>query len=914
MSATLNATARRNAQIDAVIEARLTSDEEALAAIEVVPDDGGQRDEDLRLVREALDGGASPRSLGAVFVAVVTNFAYEVDWKDQFCFWPKMHDYLRSTGLNLHDHAARRSVASAFERFSRARRGVTPVGELAEHFPLMAWPLIHAVMPWCAQRHVARVLERAATDGLIPDDPTSPWPEGRVEALAASMRLPVFVVGIIESPSVLARVGRVLLGDTQRAEVPAWVRRLRRSVDHDAVTRSLVAGANETRRERARGKGSRTPGLAVSLLLQAEGSAGEALRLLTSIGPYGRVIGASSEVLAFARAGAALVARVNGADARGVPLFNALAAPALAEVIWKGATLRVQPAARPFEGSDVPDVLKRAETDSAREFTAPLVFRREDEGRYALVAGSVSVGDRIAVLAVHASALSDALKARGFAPTRVRGAEQFTALVGVASEAIAGELSAGQVTVDARGPTLEPALIPALRRDGERLVFRSGRDVWLRLVDAPVGVVLRAEVVRAGEVQAVEVGEGESGDILVHVPSGMLSVGLQSVRVFAEGRTRSIANIEALIESPSQESGLTRWRVALHPADASLEHLREKQCWLEVESIPGVRVEVELRCRGRVCSTTLEPDERGALLTARRLQGLSSQIFASDAQVIEQVDLRARACDEPESWLTVATLGASDASLRFDLSSKLPSVVAPDDAPSLVRLEFRPDGLGYQAATFESLREAGLYLATVGASRAALCVCEDLRRVPRPSRARRFARSIERSLELLSTLRAVDVAAVWPEASLSSGVLMRRASARVIERELVGSLCGRAWVDIEDAIDAGERDLDALSKQMSSLLWVDEPWLRERIEDVEDPLELLRELLERIEERPDAPEARHLTLSFYQRGMTTRRLDEAAVRWAWASVRRARAARACYLVDPDALVDAIDNGRADDDA
>jgi hypothetical protein len=152
--------------------------------------------------------------------------------------------------------------------------------------------------------------------------------------------------------------------------------------------------------------------------------------------------------------------------------------------------------------------------------------------------------------------------------------------------------------------------------------------------------------------------------------------------------------------------------------------------------------------------------------------------------------------------------------------------------------------------------------------------------------------------------RVVDV-----QASQASGVLLRRASARAIERELVGTLCGRTWVEMEDAIERSE--VDALARHVAGLLWVDERWLRERIEDVEDPLDLLHDLLERIDDRPDALEARHLTLSFYQRGMTTRGQDEAAVRWAWASVRRARVARACYVMAPDALVGAAEGAARD---
>ncbi|MGK3998910.1 hypothetical protein [Sorangium sp. So ce1024] len=902
MSPALDEVERRNAQINAVIKDRLASNEGELAAIEIVPEDGGRRDDDLRLVREALDAGASPSAIGAVFVTVVTNFTYEVDWKDHFCFWPKMHEHLRSRAMNLHDPAARRAVERVFRSFSDERRGVRPLGELLQHFPLMSWPLIHAIMPWCAQRHVARVLDRAAAEGLIPDDPASPWPLGKVEALAASMRVPVFVVGIIQNPTVLERLGRVLLGGAPRAEAPSWVRRLHRSVNHDALTRSLVADARESQRERASSRLSRSPALPVSLLLEADRSEGAGVRVWASLGPYGRAVGSSPEVLSFARAGAALVARVDGADAGRVPLFNALAAPALIELTWKAWSLRLQPSARAYEGSEIPEVLERAEVDAERVFELPLIFRREDDRRYALVTGRVRVGEEIAVLAASKSVLAHGVEAMGFAPKSVRGAPQLVALFGEASEAAESELGAAHINVEAPKPTLVPTLIPALRRDGERLIYRAKRDIWLRLRDGPVGGAFNAEVVRDGQAQPAEVGYDDAGNSLVHIPASALGVGVHGVRVLADGRPRAIASLEILVEHAAQDAGVARWRAALHPAEASIEHLREDQCWIEVESIPGVRVEVELRCGARASSMTLGANDRSPLTTARRLRELAKQVLATGEEVLDQVELRARATDEPEGWLTVATLGASDAPLRFDLSGATPVIVAPDDAPALLRLELGPGGLVYQPASRESLGEAGLYLGKVGASRAALCVCNALGRVPRPPKAGRFIRSVERSLDLLATLRAVDVAALWPESSRGSGVLVRRASARAIEREFVGSLCGRAWVDMEDTIERA--DLDALARSMAGLLWVDEGWLRECVDDVEDPLDILRDLLERIGERPDSFEARHLTLAFYQRGMTTRGQDEAAVRWAWASVRRARVARACYLVGPDSLAGA----------
>lgn len=900
---------RRCAQIDAIIEARLAEGDAELAAIEVVPDDAGRRDEDLRLVRGALDDGASPSDLGSVVVTVATNFAYEVDWKDQFCFWPRMHEHIRSGALDLRDDpAARRAVERAFQGFTRRWRGVRPVGGLRDHFPLMSWPLVHAVMPWCAQRHVARVLERAAAEGLLPDDAASPWPEGAVETLASSMRVPVFVAGLIENPTVLARLGRALLGDAPRPDAPTWVRRLRRNVEGDAVARSLVSAARESQRERVSARSSRAPGLPVSLMMQVVGE--HELGLWASLGPYGRAVGSTSEALAFARAGASLLARVDGRDAGGAPLFNALTAPVLVEVKWAGSALRLQPSARAYEGSDVPETLKRAEEGAERAFSLPLLFHREDERRFALAASSVHIGDDVAVLAASASSLADRLKARGFAPCSVRGAPHLLALVGKASDAAAPDLADASVTVKERAPVLVPALFPPLRRDGERLVYRAGRDLWLILRDS--AEALTAAVVDAGDAEAeAEVGIGDAGEALIRVPAAALSLGLNKVRAFSRSRARAHVSVEVIIEAPAQQLGLSRWRVALHPAGASVEHLLANQCWLEVEAMPGVRVEVELSRGTEARSLTLDEGDRGPFDTATRLRELAAELIPPGDDALGGVEVRARSVDEPEGWASVATLGASDTGLHFVVTGAAPAVLAPDDEPKLWGIEFGADGISMAPVAEVELSTDGLYLAMAGESRAALCSCGARSRIPRLPKAMRFTRSVERTVDLLGTLRAVDVAALWPERTRASGVMLRRAAARAIERELVGSLCGASWVRMEDERLEESDELDALTSKVARLLWLDERRLKELVDDEgEDPLDLLRALLEETGERGDAPEARHLALTFYQRGMTSRARDEAAARWAWSGVRRARVARACYLLAPDALADAA---RASDD-
>src|SRR5262249_9521724 len=151
----------------------------------------------------------------------------------------------------------------------------------------------------------------------------------------------------------------------------------------------------------------------------------------------------------------------------------------------------------------------------------------------------------------------------GFAPRSVRGSPRLVALLGGASAAVEAELGAAHITLEERAPTLAPTLIPPLRRDGDRLLFPAGRDVWLGLHDGRVGGPIRAEVTRDGGARAAEVGEDDAGNTLVRVPWEALDVGAHTVRIYAASRARALASVEIVIEPPAREVALARWRTAL---------------------------------------------------------------------------------------------------------------------------------------------------------------------------------------------------------------------------------------------------------------------------------------------------------------------------------------------------------------
>lgn len=900
---------RRNEQLAATLRERLDADPEPVAAIEIAAPDAGRREADLRIVRGALTMGLGPRSLGLLFVAVLADLTYEVDWKDHFRFWPILGQHLGAVDLGDFEH--RRAVADAFREFARAHRGVAPAGALAEHFPLMAWPLVHAVLPRCAQRAVGRVLERAAALGRVPADARVPWPAEEIREVAGAMSLPAYVAGLLENPSVLARGGRAMLGSAVEG-APTWVARLRGHVEADAVTRALVddARANLRRGAAARSAATRHPlPLGVGLDLGAEA------RPWISLGPLDRTLAAHPEVLALARAGAQVRARVDGASQVVGPLFNALAAPLHLDVAWKSDALSIAPSIAPYEGEDVPEALAGASTPH-EPLRLPIVLRREDDERFVHRSGRVALGERVAILARRAWPLAPTLRASGMDERPVAGSPALVALVGEVGAQAAEALSTAGVATEEHGPTLVPFLTPVARREHNRLVYRPGRDVWMRLERAP-NHTLAATLASGDARREIEIGTDVRGATLMRIPAEALPEGRHEVRIYAEGRARALASADLLIERDVRDARrLARWRAALHPRDASLEHLLASQCWIELELLPGAQVEVEVSLDGRRTSAMLGAEERNPFRSAKSLREMVAAALEGHEGPVVRASLRARASDEPDTWVPLAELGDAEAVVRFGLDEEGVRVDALDDAPALTRIEFSRDGLRETAAARGDLAEPGVYLARVGAARAALCVERPRNDLPRLPRAERFARSLTRAVDLLATLRAVDIASLAPVHARTNASLLRRAAANAIERELVGGLCGAAWARTEDALARERRvdgalDPDALARTLAPLLWLDAEGVAGDLDASEEPFDLLRALLARAGEPADDPRARHLVLAFYQRGMASPREDRAALEWAWASTQRARIARTCFLADPLALVASMAEGGED---
>jgi hypothetical protein len=55
----------------------------------------------------------------------------------------------------------RNTIRNWYQKFHRTFGGVKPTGPWAEHFPIIAWPITHAILPSYLQRHLARALYNA---------------------------------------------------------------------------------------------------------------------------------------------------------------------------------------------------------------------------------------------------------------------------------------------------------------------------------------------------------------------------------------------------------------------------------------------------------------------------------------------------------------------------------------------------------------------------------------------------------------------------------------------------------------------------------------------------------------------------------------------------------------------------------
>jgi hypothetical protein len=896
----------RNAAIERLRE-ELSQTEEDVLAIELCDASDEQRQEDRALVRQALDEGQSPSDIGALFVAVIADLTYDVDWGDQFQFWPLLHQRLGSDRLRLTDNNEdRRRVAAVYKAFASKGNVAAPRGAFAEQFPLMSWPLVHAGLPRCAHRPMARLIERATARGILSAG-SNDWPADEVLSLGARTGVPLFLQGLLEHPGVSKRIGSSLLDAASGERSSGWLRRLAEDIHADGAVKDCLDAAKK-RLERPRAgrtvaAAQREPTRAIVLERVAD-----AYQLNLEIGPLEADLQAIPELEDFAEKYGALRVRCSGTTKPGGFLVNALHSRITQVLPWKGGALLVEIEATPYDGSsdDVPQKIRNYFVRAKLEQHLPALFRPEAESRLVL-SREATQGEEVVVILQAGDTRAAALHEAGFIREKLVPEAQVVVLRGLVSGPVAKTLAALGFSVSPPRVSLHPVLVPPVIRERSRFVYAEGQDAWLSVEGLPGDVEARA-MVRSGSTRIdVEMKRPPHGAPVVRVPARNIQAQRSRLEIVDDTGT-ALSSVELVARAAGASiTAPPRWHAVLNPLSASLEQFLAGMCWLEVEALPGVHVEVEIVAPGSVVIARHRFVPPVSLFDgARQLQTMVEELDSAEQARIaagEALIVRARAADEPGALREIARLGPAKDPLRFEPNGDHLVLVSEEgaDTPELWRLTLEPHGAQRTQASPSWSREPGIYVGTSGEDWAAACIADGSSSLPKTPRLHEVRRGRDRCLEILRLLRAVDVARLWPKASLGRALFARRRAAVTLERELVATLCGLAWARREE--EAAQQGLEGeeLLKAFAPMLWINPDHILGELDVVDDPISSMDALLPHIGARSNADRklAKHLLLVFYQRGMATRGLDRECIEWAWASVQRARLVRLCFLAVQD---------------
>ncbi len=903
------------------LQAELLKAEQDVLAIELCSESEEQRRDDRGLVRRALEEGRAPSDIGPLFVAVIADLTYDVDWGDQFEFWPLLHQKLGSARLRLTDNNEdRHKVAAVFQAFARTGSIVVPAGAFAAQFPLMSWPLLHAGLPRCAHRPMSRLIERATARGILSTN-TSDWPADEVLNLGTTIGIPLFLQGLLEHPGVSKRIGSTLLEVAYEERRSGWLRRLAEDIYADRAVKDCLDAAKK-RLERSRaGRRVTQEALAPHRELVLERVA-DGYQLSLEIGPLEEHLQAVPGLEDFAQQYGALRVRCNGNARPGGFLMNALRSRMTEVLPWQGGALIVEIEARPYDDrpDGIPQKIRDYVARAKLEQQLPALFRTEAEDRLVL-SREATHGEEVAVILRAGDGRAAALHTAGFAKEKLVPEAPVLVLRGPVSGPAAGHLAALGFTVSPPRVSLRPVLVPPLLRERSRLVYPEGQDAWLSVEGLPGGAETRA-VVRSGSSRVeMEMRRSPHGPPIVRVPAGNIQAARSRLEIIdGAGATLCTTDIVARAVGTSTAEP-ARWQATLHPTSASIEHLLAGMCWLEIDALPEVDVEVEIAFAGSSVITrdVFEPPV-SLFQGAKQLEAMIDRLSETEkerAAAGEPLIMRARASDEPGAFHEIARLGPAKDPLRFDANGDHLVLVSEEGpgTPDIWRLTLEARGAQRAQAPPSWAREPGIYLAMAGEVWAAACIAGGSSLLPRAPRLREVRRGRERCLEVLRMLRAVDMARLWPKGSLGQALFSRRLAAVALERELVASLCGLEWARREEEAAQQELEGDALVEAFAPMLWLDPDHLLGELDVVDDPLASMEVLLPHVGAKSsnDRDLAKHLLLVFYARGMASRRRDRECIEWAWASAQRARLVRLCFLAAQDPLLRANLSGSLDED-
>jgi hypothetical protein len=870
------------------------------AAIDLWADDSEEsRLEAHSVVRAALSDGTRPARLGVAFVAVIADLAYDIDWGDQFSFWPLLNRRLDAHGFDLRESTRRDECAHAFRSVARDCGLLTPRGQFAESFPLMSLPLFHAVLPRCAHRRVAELLADATpTDDLA--------------ALARARGAPHYLVGLLEHDDLRERLARLSLDDeTADAGV---LPRLRKDIDNDLIAREML------RRARSSSGGDFDRGrVPMRLALHL----GPPATLSVEFGPVDSVERMSEP---FARAvsefmSITFVVSTPGAPSRVVEGGYLLNARGRAQTV----SIAVDPGQVEFEVNAVTSSMASPNSLAAciprpLKVGGPVVFRKGPSCFYFPHRDTRVHRDEV-VAVLGSTAASVTLPGFG-AATPVANSSWWVGY-GELDPVAAASLGLTVADYTQIHPAFNPPLsATALSCDYDR------RDVacfWVRGLAASNRVVLAcgddvrdvsSSAIGAFNLLRVSLHEMREGARLLVLDNAGLEVSTLAV----SQRSRRASNVETLV-------------AALQPPGVTIDQLTEGVCWVEAWTPDDC--EVVLRVEGAL----------GAAVEAKlSAPEYSLRDAAADAffTLIKRLsaDCGGDLSQQAPLRLTVRRVDTQDrshviAELRSTSSSRLARMTGDEAivaslAATPVRVWFTAIGQGRvelpgtDKLTLAS--EEGLYVLKCAEATSSVVWASGHVPLSTTEWPLEADRSLEDALATVHAMRELDHCFLGPERSLARAEELRRSLIVEQERILSRVLCGRTWL-IEEAATA-ELSCRQTVERLAPLAGFNLEAMNELVSNVEmfrptmlpttegarssarsraGARNLLQEFIgEACDEEAQISElATHLLLLFRRRAAAPRSRDRDALTWAYANPRAARFVRLIDVITKRAAAEKL---------
>lgn len=872
----------------------------------------------LDALRMALSDGASPASLGPLFVVTTAELAYLIDWSDHFSFWPRLNEMLGCPSWDPRVAKNRDACTAAYYGFAEKHGALQPTGRFAREFPHMSWPLFHAVLPRTAHRRMAKLLADAVNDpGIIvaadgcPDEVSL---ANLLRSFALRDNVPAYFEGLLGHPTLLGHVGAQLL----RAKVPwkedsgeGWLlARIAKDLKQDPAAAEVVIQA---RREAARrgkeGNGKALPPISLRLTFDV---VGDAFRPRIEIEGIQSAAGELATVRAAVdRPGARLVLVVGDVESSAGSPRNLLFGSVNLGMKWPRSANDVSIGLR-ADGPNVGDGLNKMCGGAIARFTIPTVYASTKSLGTFEVTTRLVEGQRVAVFveAAATSSAARAVQALGFSKVAVSGTTAIAAYVGTVpsgqTEMVTRLRAVLELPTGASVASPEPVLVPALR-------YNRTSIEWLEGVD---GFVLFPSADLEGECKAYLTGpKGEYSLPWTRCARGVVAkvaAGLGPGRASLRNGGQVVGQIDVSRRPALQfREAQSRYRVALVPREASLGHLLGDACGLAVDALPGVRLRLTLSADEKSATREIEADAASVLRTATLISQMWRDIGTDVLALTRSLMLTVEDQDAQEQEPDVLSLSGGKTLFRFLVSESGAEVTANDElsVPGIRRYapgQFIQDEADACEVPIRSSHSQGTYVATnsIG-ERAALVWAGNTPRpaTERPEDPKEWPKGLGAARIGIADLRMFETAAIGPLDRCGKALMLRHAEIETARRRVVATLCGNEWMRFEANVAEKNPSPWEIAVVGAPLLWVPRSWLREEFVELARGAEDLCSAVEQMCQdgvgdillATDKERARHIALVFTRAALSSSDDDSQVLTWASADVVRPRLIRLLAL-------------------